>query len=559
MSDFGYDSDSVSPPEFSEADYQFPPTPDLLQSNNSWNAPSPTPSYPLISPTESLFTLPDLGHVEELAEDAKDGDGYVAESWTNQAAVTTVSRPTSYYPDLAMIAPCPVTSPLFEFHSPAFSEFTDRPNRRALVDHFCNILSHLIVFREESGNPFQQLVLPLTRQSSPVLNAIFALASAHLEYRGVQNDEHSLFFHNQAIQGLGRLIEQSAKSNRNEILATIMLLIYYEVLVQRGRSNLVDGHLKGALTIMCTNPEPLDSTSIFLERAFRFYDVIAALSNGRAPLSAAPTAGCLMPFPPLGAPIASPLSNVDTLLGMATTLWPIIHRLSSLVTLKTDLQAAIWSNASASKISVLRTELESTTQAIEAALSRWQPQLPPGFVPDEQEEIAESRNNQPVDIISPTIAERSRLHSIWHNALAYRHSAFVYLYRSVQCYRRSHRAVQEHTHRSLLHCAATVKHEGPMGALLWPLFVAACEAVTTEDRGLTEQAFEKVRKRQGMRNIERAWEIVREVWRRADEAEVKSGTGCGVETSTGEVEEMGTGGDLWRQVSREMGVSVVFG
>lgn len=229
MSDFGYDSDSVSPPEFSEADYQFPPTPDLLQSNNSWNAPSPTPSYPLISPTESLFTLPDLGHVEELAEDAKDGDGYVAESWTNQAAVTTVSRPTSYYPDLAMIAPCPVTSPLFEFHSPAFSEFTDRPNRRALVDHFCNILSHLIVFREESGNPFQQLVLPLTRQSSPVLNAIFALASAHLEYRGVQNDEHSLFFHNQAIQGLGRLIEQSAKSNRNEILATIMLLIYYEV------------------------------------------------------------------------------------------------------------------------------------------------------------------------------------------------------------------------------------------------------------------------------------------------------------------------------------------
>lgn len=98
-----------------------------------------------------------------------------------------------------------------------------------------------------------------------------------------------------------------------------------------------------------------------------------------------------------------------------------------------------------------------------------------------------------------------------------------------------------------------------MGALLWPLFVAACEAVTTEDRGLTEQAFEKVRKRQGMRNIERAWEIVREVWRRADEAEVKSGTGCGVETSTGEVEEMGTGGDLWRQVSKEMGVSVVFG
>nr|CAD11325.1 hypothetical protein [Neurospora crassa] len=572
LSDFGYDSDSASPPESTEVDYMFSP-PDLHQSTY-WNAPSPTPSHPLISPTESLFTLPDLSHAEELTEDAEDGG--VAESWTTYTAVTTVSRPRPYYPDLAMIAPCPVTSPLFEFHSPAFSEFTDRPNRRALVDHFCNILSHLIVFREESGNPFQQLVLPLTRQSSPVLNAIFALASAHLEYRGIQNEEHSLFFHNQAIQGLGRLIEQSAKSNRNEILATIMLLIYYEVLVQRGRSNLVDGHLKGALTIMCTTPEPSDSTSIFLERAFRFYDVIAALSNGRAPLSAAPTAGCLMPFPPLGAPIASPLSNVDTLLGMATTLWPIIHRLSSIVTLKSDLQAAIWSNASASKIAVLRTELEATTQAIEAALSRWQPQLPPGFAPDEEVDQKTNKTDKvhsthlshgsKIDVMSPTVAERSRLHSIWHNALAYRHSAFVYLYRSVHGYRRSHRAVQEHTHRSLLHCAATVKHEGPMGALLWPLFVAACEAVTENDRGLAEQAFEKVKKRQGMRNIERAWEIVREVWERADRVEsvagAGAGAGAGVDRGAKEQEKLGdmeTGEDLWRQVSREMGVSVVFG
>lgn len=114
-----------------------------------------------------------------------------------------------------------------------------------------------------------------------------------------------------------------------------------------------------------------------------------------------------------------------------------------------------------------------------------------------------------------------------------------------------------------------------MGALLWPLFVAACEAVSDKDRELAKQAFEKVRKRQGMRNIERAWEIVREVWRRADG--VESGLGCGTEAGTGTmgtskeemiglgVGDMGTGmgmgggGDLWRQISREMGVSVVFG
>jgi Fungal specific transcription factor domain len=141
----------------------------------------------------------------------------------------TLVKNRSYHPDFAMIAPVPVYSPRLKFVMPAFSEFTDRPNRRALVDHFCNVLSHLIVFREESGNPFQQLVLPLCYKSSVCMNAIYALVSAHLEYRGVGNAEKSVSFHNQAIQGLARLIEQDSKADRNELLATIMLLVYYEV------------------------------------------------------------------------------------------------------------------------------------------------------------------------------------------------------------------------------------------------------------------------------------------------------------------------------------------
>jgi hypothetical protein len=120
------------------------------------------------------------------------------------------------------------------FLSPSYIEFSNRPNRRALVDHFCNVLSHLIVFREESGNPFQQLVLPLTTRSGAVMDAMYALASAHLEYRGVENAERSDFFHNRAIQGLARLIEREKGkggegTDRNELLGAIMLLVYYEV------------------------------------------------------------------------------------------------------------------------------------------------------------------------------------------------------------------------------------------------------------------------------------------------------------------------------------------
>lgn len=183
----------------------------------------------LLSPSDDAFdgiSLPAFVVPSEFldshGEDAASEDGHASTS------TAVIPRSKSLLPDLAMIAPCPVSSPLLDFCSPTFSEFSDRQNRRALVDHFCNVLSHLIVFREETGNPFQQLVLPLTRGNSPVTYAIFALACAHLEYRGVENAEKSLFFHNMAIRGVAQLIQQSGKASRNEILAAIMLLVYYE-------------------------------------------------------------------------------------------------------------------------------------------------------------------------------------------------------------------------------------------------------------------------------------------------------------------------------------------
>ncbi|KAI0025305.1 hypothetical protein F4780DRAFT_768504 [Xylariomycetidae sp. FL0641] len=444
----------------------------------------------------------------------------------------TQLRPS--WPDLAMIAPTPLGSPTLDFCFPAFSEFSDRPNRRALVDHFCNTLSHLIVFREESGNPFQQLVLPLSYKSTPVMNAIYALASAHLEYRGVLNSEKSIYFHNQAIQGLARLIEKDGRVNKNELLAAIMLLVYYEVLVQRGRTNIVDGHLRGALTIMCSSQDSTQ-TSLFLERAFRFYDVITALSLGTPPLSMAPAAGCLLPFPPLDAPQASPLSNVDTLLGMATTLWPIMHRLSNLLSMRVELETALRANQP-SKSAVLRTEFEATSQAIEAALTQWQPCLPANIIM--QDGILES-------VGGVEMPEKPKLQSILHNALAYRHSAFVYLYRTIYGYPPRHELVQKHAHSALFHCVETTTHKGPMGALLWPLFVAACEAMSPEDRALAQRAFVEIEIRQGMTNIEQAWRIIREVWKRLDQGDDSLVSGKNV--------------DLWRRVSAEMGVNIVFG
>ncbi|KAI0124795.1 fungal-specific transcription factor domain-containing protein [Xylariales sp. AK1849] len=480
----------------------------------------------VILPSPSEFDCPN----------EEDDEYQDAELVQRDPGMSVMSNPLRLPPDLALIAPYPLASPTLDYCIPAFAEFSDRPHRRALVDHFCNVLSHLIVFREESGNPFQQLVLPLSYDNSPVMNAIYALGSAHLEYRGVNTGEKSIYFHNQAIQGLAHLIEGAGKVNhKNEILAAIMLLVYYEVLVQRGRSNIVDGHLRGALTIMESSPGDSSPTSIFLERAFRFYDVITALSLGTAPIATAPAARCLIPLPPLDALPASPLRNVDTLLGMATTLWPIMHRLSNLFSLKNELENAMKSHQK-SKIAVLRTEFENTSRAIETALQRWNPSLPPNVILED---------GVLVGFEGQVVPEQPLLQSILHSALAYRHSAFVYLYRTIYAYAPSHQLVQKHVHASLVCCAQTVAFKGPMGALLWPLFVAACEAIGDEDRSLAKQAFVEFDIHQGMTNIENAWGVVREVWKQLD---LLSVTPYGSKDA-----------DLWRRVSKEMGVCIVLG
>ncbi|KAH7153302.1 fungal-specific transcription factor domain-containing protein [Dactylonectria macrodidyma] len=497
---------------------------------------------PIVSPIDPIdFSFPGFEDSIILAPQDEEEEEDEIEEVVRQIP-TTMATHSTRSPSLALIAPVPVPSPLFEFCSPSFSEFSDRSNRRALLDHFCNVLSHLIVFREERGNPFQQLVLPLCQNSPSVTNAVYALASAHLEFRGVENNEKSVYFHNKAIQGLAQLIKQGAGVNQNELLAAIMLLVYYEVLVQQGRSNIVDGHLKGALTIMSNSETASDPTGIFLERAFRFYDVIAALSFGTAPLSSAPGTSYLAPFPPLDSGGASsPFGSVDTLLGMATSLWPIIHRLSNLLALKDQLDSAV-THGELSKAAVLRTEFEVTASSIESALKDWTPGLPPDSV----------LTRNPEELTTEQAAERGRLQSILNNALAYRHSAFVYLYRTIYSYPRTHPLVQRHTHVSLTHCVGTVSNAGPMGALLWPLFVAACEATSLGDRDLARQAFVAIDRRQGMTNIQRAWCIVQEVWKRADTAEL-------MQQQEEAMQKGRSGGDLWRRVSADMGVTIVFG
>ena len=192
-----------------------------------------------LPPFDALDGFPrsvaELSDIKPLHMEPMDGFAkhhYDDEIHTTQdlfAPTSALSRSSSYPdPTSAFISPTSGGSP-YDFEIPAFSEFTTRESRRGLLDHFCNVLSHLIVFKEDSGNPFRQLVLPLAQKSPPLLNAIYAISSAHLEHRDLQVEERALDLHSKALQGLANLIAHKDEGNRDDVLAVIILLLYYEV------------------------------------------------------------------------------------------------------------------------------------------------------------------------------------------------------------------------------------------------------------------------------------------------------------------------------------------
>ncbi|KAM3481200.1 hypothetical protein MY5147_000833 [Beauveria neobassiana] len=522
----------------------------------------------IVGDADELAELADNDLTTSTAADTRDVAGLDtraphASALTEWSSASTTHRPRRH-------AGAFYATPHLELNMPLFSEFTTIKGRRGLLDHFARVLSRLIVLREdaEGGNPFQRLVLPMSRRSPAVASAIYALSSAHLEFRGAGgaaadvggSSWTSIEFHSEAARNLAGLIEKGAEGNQNELLAAVILLIYYEVLVHRERSQIVDGHLKGALAILNSGPATSDPTRAFLERAFRFYDVIAALSFRTPTLSPAPAPGGmghLLPFDSRGTP--QPAGSADTLLGMATSLWPIVHRLSNLGALKDRVLDAASIDFSA-PLAHPRPELDGKAAAIEAALVAWEP-----------ERLSSPDQDANTTTAVTTTTTTGPLRGIFSNARAYRHSSLVHLYRSIRGLRREDATVQRHMRASLACCVEAVESAGPMGALLWPLFVAACEARTEEDRALATRAFAGIDKHQGMANIEQSWQIVKEVWRRADvaeaeaEAEAEGGEGGGAEDMGESRMEGGKilGGfgeeDLWRQVCKDMGLAVVFG
>ncbi|KAK1700973.1 fungal-specific transcription factor domain-containing protein [Colletotrichum godetiae] len=423
--------------------------------------------------------------------------------------------------------------PLLDLLPPPYHATPDCPEDTGLLDHYSKVMLPTMGFVDGVANPFEQHILSLSHRSSAVRSAIYALASAHREYAGLETTEGSACFHERAVAGLSAIIEDG--DGFEEALATIILLIQYDLVLQRSSDKVVYNHLQGARHIIGAMPSPKPASVAFFEQVFRYFDVLNALTNGSSPVFAAPSCRAYSPSSP-PSPFVSGV--IDPVLGMADDLWPTLYRLAELMAMKRELQAAT-ATGQTSKFAVLRTEYQTAYKAIEGALESWSPTLPPGF----------SLVNRIVDgPESASEAELANIRWITSTALAYRQSALVFLYSTVSEYPSSHGLVQKHTQAALWHCAASVSHGGSGLSILWPLFFSACHAICSRDRGLVRQAFTAFGSKKGVVDTEKPWAVVMDVWRRLDMRAYGK-------------EQVGSEAcpDLWRQVAASMKFGLVFG
>jgi hypothetical protein len=227
---------------------------------------------------------------------------------------------------------------------------------------------------------------------------------------------------------------------------------------------------------------------------------MAALSFGTSPHSLTSSPASLSPT----SSETLPLLPVDPLLGMTTELWPIIHEISNLANMQKEVQAAKLSGFHAAA-AALQAESNIKADNIELVLKNWRPLKRNGMTTSSLDFC--TKQGTKID---------NRIQSIICNAEAYRQAAFVYLHHNIKALPRRSSTVQYHAKAALAACLRVVMYEGPMAAILWPLFISACEAIKEVDRVVARTAFREAISRQGMMNISQAWEVVEEVWRRGD-------------------------------------------
>lgn len=341
----------------------------------------------------------------------------------------------------------------------------------------------------------------------PLKFAVLAVGAAYkaqseenTTQRQAELDE-SIRLHSKAVRGLKVSIGNETRPLWNSIIACTFCLFFYELI--RGDITTTSAqHLLGALHLMKIDTSAgLNSTSTFHHKLFRYYDVIAALSLGRRPLTGSLTYQEKEPNPlldPVGEQISTdPYGCVDNVFGLGTTFWPLLHRLAQLTRKDEQARSSSFGSSAYSQPAAVDKHQRISLAALELSIKEWKPQLELHAINMEH------------------AASDSSLQSLMQSCQAYQHAALIHLYRH---YGEDHDSPRvQHAVQSALQCCLRVMVFGqPYGGLLWPLFTAGASAVAPNHRNIASTVFDQLSEVQGLDNIAKAKSLMLETWTEMD-------------------------------------------
>ncbi|KKZ59915.1 hypothetical protein EMCG_05301 [[Emmonsia] crescens] len=341
----------------------------------------------------------------------------------------------------------------------------------------CGILS---VKDGISENPWRTLVWPLAADCPALFHAICCLSAFHCVKENPRLRVHGMDHMRQSISMLATGI---GTMKTDEALATTLALVFAESW-DRHISTGVQ-HLRGARILLNqavvhqrqrTDPLSKDVACLrFLYNTWLYTDVVARLISLEEGEFDEPS------IPPDFAPHlpCSPVHEVDPLMGCATTLFPLISRVASLV------QKVRRSKSNS--IPLISQALELKT-----LIEQWE--APKYFQPPED----------------PT----SNVQHSFQTAQAYRWATLLYLHQAVPEIPSESGA--ELAKRVLVLLATVPPSSRATIVHIYPLFVASCEVKSEEDRNWVKERWAAMQSRLMIGNIDRCLEVVREVWHRRD-------------------------------------------
>ncbi|OJJ43055.1 hypothetical protein ASPZODRAFT_75008 [Penicilliopsis zonata CBS 506.65] len=345
----------------------------------------------------------------------------------------------------------------------------------------CGILS---VKDGETENPWRTLIWPLAKDTPALCHAIYALAAFHsskeepaLRVHGVDHMRQSIACMVQGIQNM----------RTDAALATSLALAFADTWDTHTRTCIQ--HLRGAKALVsqalqCGIRTGLRGDDLervqFLYNTWLYMDVIARLTaldgGGGGDQSEMDLSVALQQATPGD---DNRVHEIDPLMGSASTLFPLIYRVTKLI------QRVRQSESNS---------LALVSQAIElkAQLERWDP--PARFEPPED----------------PT----SEVQHSLQTAHAYRWATLLYLHQAVP--EIPSEPAADLAKRVLLLLATVPASSRTTIIHMFPLLAAGCEAEQAEDRRWVIDRWTTIQSRLMLGGVDRCLDVTMEVWARRD-------------------------------------------